>query len=81
MVLFGKKQVYKSKWLWGYLLVLAISIVDWLVSVTLGCNEVKIIAIFISIFSSYSPTHSVKISQLVNKMCSRQACSKLANKL
>ncbi|CAB4018358.1 two pore calcium channel 2-like, partial [Paramuricea clavata] len=40
MVLFGKKQVYKSKWLWGYVLVLAISIVDWLVSVTLGCNEI-----------------------------------------
>jgi hypothetical protein len=66
MVLFGKKQVYKSKWLWGYLLVLTISIVDWLVSVTLGCNEVKLrITIFIGVhvFSRYSPTH-VKISQL-----------------
>ena len=39
MILFGKKQVYKSKWLWGYVFVLFFSIVDWLVTVNLGCSE------------------------------------------
>lgn len=38
-LLFGKKHFFQSKWLWGYLFVLCLSIVDWLVSINLGCDE------------------------------------------
>ncbi|XP_028396943.1 two pore calcium channel protein 2-like [Dendronephthya gigantea] len=39
MILFGKRQVQKSKWLWGYVFVLVFSLVDWLVTINYGCNE------------------------------------------
>ncbi len=56
MILFGKMQVYKSKWLWGYVLVLVISILDWLVTVSLGCDEVRktiIIWLFKILYSAW----------------------------
>lgn len=38
--MFGKKQSYKSKWLWGYFFVLMVSVVDWVITVNFGCSEV-----------------------------------------
>jgi hypothetical protein len=44
-------------------------------------RDVRMISVLVANnYLFYSSTH-VKISQVVNKMCSQQACSKLVNKL
>ena len=58
--------MYKSKWLWGYVLVLVFSIVDWVVTISLGCNEVTSIFLSFSLHCQGFFAYGKNFSQLIS---------------
>ena len=59
--LIGTSELIKNKWLVAYLFVMAFSIIDWLVTINLGCTELLRLRRFLR------PFFLIQNSQLMKK--------------
>lgn len=44
--LIGWEEFWKTRWLIGYILVIAASVIDWTLSLSMLCEEVRIDAVY-----------------------------------